>query len=238
MLGCIEAGVHGTIEFRILTEDKVESAMEIQQESMRQENVAQGVGLYEEMGAPEAMKMIFDEVIKDGCTIIAVQNKTDKVVGVAFNKLHVPLGPGEVDDIFENIKNNIKQKSALALIQFLDDVESKVNIYEKYKTRAAMEIFYVGTDPKYRGHQIGQGVIAASLKLARELKKNKCEVNKIIPEVAFGVFTSNYSQRIAENLEFEWLATVFYSDLTYWGKTMEDRIGNEHKTAKLGALRL
>lgn len=89
MLGCIEAGVHGTIEFRILTEDKFESAIEIQQETMRQENVAQGVGLYEEMGAPEAMKMIFHEVIKDGCTIVAVQNKTDKVVGVAFNKLHV-----------------------------------------------------------------------------------------------------------------------------------------------------
>lgn len=116
-------------------------------------------------------------------------------------------------------------------------VESKVNIYEKYNTCAAMEIFYIGTDPNYCGFRIGQGLVTASLTFARELRTSNTE-NKIIPDVAFGIFTSNYSQRIAEVLKFDWLETVWYSDFTYWSKTMAERIGDEHKSAKLGALRL
>lgn len=111
-------------------------------------------------------------------------------------------------------------------------------MFEKYNTQAAMEIFYVGTDPNYRGFRIGQGVVAASLNLARQLGKHESN-NKIIPGVAFGVFTSNFSQRIAEILKFEFLETARYSDYKYGGKTMAERIGDsEHKTAKLGVLRL
>lgn len=101
-----------------------------------------------------------------------------------------------------------------------------------------MEIFYVGTDPDYRGLRIGQGVVAASLELAKNLKLNNTKNYKNIPDVAFGVFTSNYSQKIAENLHFDFLETFKYSDYEYWGKTMADRIGTEHKTAKLAAINL
>ena len=85
------SGPNGPIEYMILPEDKIEEALKVQQESMRQENVALGVGIYEEDGAAEAMIIIFKEVIKDGCTIIAVDVESGKVVAVAFNKLHVSL---------------------------------------------------------------------------------------------------------------------------------------------------
>lgn len=81
----------GKIAYKLLTEDNVESALEIQQKSMCDENVAIGVGLFEEEGAPESMKFVFREVIKDNCTVVAVDTETDEVVAVSFNKLHVSL---------------------------------------------------------------------------------------------------------------------------------------------------
>ncbi|XP_034944980.1 uncharacterized protein [Chelonus insularis] len=226
------------IEYRLLTEDKLESALEVQQKSMYYENVAKGVGIYEEEGAAEVMKVIFREVVKDNCTIVAIDTNTDQVVGVSFNKLHVPIAT-DVSNIFNEVVNNhVKQRSALALIQFLDDIESKVNLFERYNTQAAMEIFYVGTDPDYCGRRIGHGIVSASLELARGLQRYQNNPDQIVPGVAFGVFTSNYSQKIAESFHFEWLETVWYSDCEYWGKTMAERIGDEHKTAKLGALHL
>ncbi|XP_063988981.1 uncharacterized protein LOC135168573 [Diachasmimorpha longicaudata] len=238
MFGSSQAGPFGIIEYRLLTDDKIESAIEIQQKSMRQENVALGVGLYEEEGGPEAMKNVFYEVIKDNCTIVAIDVRTEEVVAVSFNKLHAPLAIGEADPLEEVVKNHVTARSSLALIEFLSDVESRVDLFNRYNTTGAMEIFYVGTDPKYRGFRIGHGVVAASLTLARDLKKRETGECAVIPEVAFGVFTSNYSQRIADILKFEWLEAANYSDYEYWGKTMAERIGNEHKCAKLGALRL
>lgn len=85
---CLGTDYTGTIEFRILSDDKIEEALNVQQQSMRQECMAIGMGMYEEPGAPEEMLLVFREVIKDGCTVIAV-DRSDRVVAVAFNKLHV-----------------------------------------------------------------------------------------------------------------------------------------------------
>lgn len=84
-------GPNGPIEYMILPEDRTEDALRVQQKSMKQENIAIGLGIYEEEGAAEAMSMVFREVIKDGCSIIAVDVKSDQVVAVSFAKLHVSL---------------------------------------------------------------------------------------------------------------------------------------------------
>lgn len=60
----------------------------------------------------------------------------------------------------------------------------------------------------------------------------------ITPEVLFGVFTSNYSQKLGEKLKLNVLATVNFEDFEYDGVKMSDKIGEEHKTAKLGVLRI
>uniref|UniRef100_V9IMA7 Uncharacterized protein n=1 Tax=Apis cerana TaxID=7461 RepID=V9IMA7_APICE len=77
------------LEYKLLTRDKVEDALAIQAETMKQENLAIGLGMFEEDGAPEEMNLLFREVIKDGMTLIAVDKRTDEVAAVAFNKLHV-----------------------------------------------------------------------------------------------------------------------------------------------------
>lgn len=77
------------LEYKLLTRDKVEDVLAIQAETMKQENLAIGLGMFEDDGAPEEMNLLFREVIKDGMTLIAVDKKTDQVAAVAFNKLHV-----------------------------------------------------------------------------------------------------------------------------------------------------
>lgn len=59
------------------------------------------------------------------------------------------------------------------------------------------------------------------------------------PEIVYAVYTSNYSQALAEKFDFEWLHAVPYNEYTcYDGKLMSDRIGPVHQYAKLGARRL
>ncbi|XP_071574893.1 uncharacterized protein [Temnothorax nylanderi] len=213
MPACLGTDRTGALEFRMLTKDRIEDVLTVQQYSMRQECIAIGMGMYEDPGAPEEMQLVFREVIKDGCTVIAV-DRSDRVVAVAFNKLHI---------------------------------ESRVDVFEKYNARSAMEIFYIGTDPKCQERGIGLEITEKSLEVARGLRARKlkqiCVADKIVneyvrPEVAFAVAASMFSQRIMEKLNFETLAEVRYEDYIRGGKKMSDRIGNVHKTAKLTARKL
>ncbi|XP_018043863.1 PREDICTED: uncharacterized protein LOC108684174 [Atta colombica] len=89
---CLGTDRSGAIEFRMLSKDRIEDALIVQQHSMRQECIAIGMGMYEDLGASEEMQLVFREVIKDGCTVIAV-DQSDRVVAVAFNKLHANVSP-------------------------------------------------------------------------------------------------------------------------------------------------
>ncbi|CAL1678997.1 unnamed protein product [Lasius platythorax] len=240
---CLGTDRTGAIEFRILSEDRIEDALNVQRRSMRQECIAIGMGMYEDPGAPEEMQLVFREVIKDGCTVIAV-DRSDRVVAVAFNKLHTPPKPEETDSFALFIENNIKHRSCRDLIEFLDDVESRVDIFEKYNARGAMEIFYIGTDPECQARGIGRQITDKSLEVARGLRARKlkqiCVGDKIVnehvrPEVAFAVAASIYSQRIMEILDFDTLAEVRYEDYIRGGKKMSDRIGDLHRTVKFVA---
>ncbi|KYN27801.1 PREDICTED: uncharacterized protein LOC108770939 [Trachymyrmex cornetzi] len=242
---CLGTDRSGAIEFRMLSKDRIEDALIVQQHSMRQECIAIGMGMYEDPGAAEEMQLVFREVIKDGCTVIAV-DQSDSVVAVAFNKLHMS-SQQEEDPFAFFVENNIKHRSCRDLIEFIDGIESQVDVFEKYNARGAMEIFYIGTDSKCQERGIGWQITEKSLEVARGLRTRKlkqiCVADKIVnehvrPEVAFAVAASTFSQRIMEKLNFETLAEVRYEDYVHGGKKMSDRIGNVHKTARLTARKI
>ncbi|XP_036148594.1 uncharacterized protein LOC105834432 isoform X2 [Monomorium pharaonis] len=243
---CLGTDRTGTIEFRMLSRDRIEDALLVQRDSMRQECIAIGMGMYEDPGAPEEMQLVFREVIKDGCTVIAV-DRSDRVVAVAFNKLHIPSQPEETDPFGFFIENNIKHRSCRDLIEFIDEIESRVDVFQKYNARGAMEIFYIGTDPKCQKRGIGLEIAEKSIEVARGLCARKlkqiCVADGIVnehvrPEVVFAVAASTFSQRIFAKLSFDTLAEVRYEDYVRGGKRMSDRIGNAHKTAALAARKL
>ncbi|XP_014486176.1 PREDICTED: uncharacterized protein LOC106750373 [Dinoponera quadriceps] len=243
---CLGTDPTGT-EYRILSGDRLEDALAVQQMSMHHECVAIGMGMYEEPGAAEEMKLVLREVAKDGCTVIAV-DRSDRVVAVAFNKLCVPTKPGETDPLQVFINNNIKHRPCRDFFDFLGDVESRVDIFQRYNARGAMEIFYLGTDPRYRGRGIGQQIVNMSLTLARGLHARKLKqicvgkspiVNEHVrPEVIFAAVASTISQRIAEKLNFETLFEARYEDYVRGGKKMSERIGPRHQTIRLVAHKL
>ncbi|EZA59576.1 hypothetical protein X777_00419 [Ooceraea biroi] len=223
---CLGTDRTGAIEFKILTKDKIEDALAVQSETMHQECIAIGMGMYEDPGAPEEMQSAFREVIKDGCT--------------------VPLKPGEVDPFALFVENNIKHRSCRDLLNFLDYVES-VDIFQKYNVKGVMEIFYIGTHPQYQGHGIGREITEKSLEVARGLRDGKlkqiCIADKIVnehvrPEIVFCVAASMYSQRIMEKLNFEILNELRYEEYVRGGKKMSDRIGHMHKTIRYVAHKL
>lgn len=122
-----------------------------------------------------------------------------------------------------------------------------MDIFQKYNARGAMEIFYIGTDPRYRGRGIGRQITDMSLKLARGLRARKlkqiCVGSEIVnehvrPEVVFAAVASTFSQRITDKLNFETLFEARYEDYVRGGKRMSDRIGPENQTIKLVARKL
>lgn len=140
----------------------------------------------------------------------------------------------------------IRQES-LKLCNFRYQVESRVNIFQKYNAQGAMEIFYIGTDPKCHGRGIGLQITEKCLEVAQGLRTKKlkqiCVAEKIInkhvrPEVVFAAAASTFSQRIMEKLNFENLVELHYENYVRGGKKMSDRISHEHKTIRFVAREL
>ncbi|XP_017887392.1 uncharacterized protein LOC108629305 isoform X2 [Ceratina calcarata] len=213
-------GSEDGLDYKLLTRDQVEAALAIQRETMHQENLAIGVGMFEEEGAPEEMTLLFREARPR---------------------------EGQRDELEIFIEGNLKLRTSQGLVKFLDDIESSVDIFERYKASTAMELFYLGTNPQYQGRGIGRKMVHKCIDFARGLSKGTTRRISIDggaldldapPELIFGVFASNFSQRIADKVGFETLHEIRYDDYVFDGKTMAQRIGSDHKTAKFQALKL
>ena len=235
------------LEYKLLTRDKVQEALAVQAETMKQECLALGLGMFEEKGAPEEMLLLFKEIMKDGATIIAVGKETDQLAAVAFNKIHARPREGEVDQLEGFIEENLRRRSCRELVKFLGDVETSVDLFEKYSANGALELFYLGTNPRYQGRGIGCQMVNKCVEFGRGLLNGTMKRSSIgeampnenvLPEIVFGVFASNYSQRIAEKLGFEIVHEVQYENYTFGGRKLSERIGGTHKTARLQVLKL
>ncbi|XP_076300506.1 uncharacterized protein LOC143218861 isoform X2 [Lasioglossum baleicum] len=157
------------LEYKLLTKDKIQEAMQLQAETMKQECLAIGLGMFEEPGAPEEIQLLFKEILKDGATIIAVDKDTDELAAVAFNKIHARPREDVKDELEVFIEENLKKTSCQELVKFLGDVETSVDIFEKYDADGAMELFYIGTNPKFQGRGIGSEMVKKCIEFARGL---------------------------------------------------------------------
>ncbi|CAK9818700.1 hypothetical protein ANTQUA_LOCUS9906 [Anthophora quadrimaculata] len=109
------------LEYKLLTQEKIQEALDLQTRTMLQENLAIGLGMFEEVGAPEEMRMVFKEVIKDGVTLIAVDKRTNELAAVAFNKIHARPKPGKKDEMEVFVEENLKHRSTRQLVKFVGD---------------------------------------------------------------------------------------------------------------------
>ncbi|XP_076384135.1 uncharacterized protein LOC143261998 [Megalopta genalis] len=89
---CIEWGSieGGEIEFESLTEDTLEGALQVIRKSFfPNESICKAVNLISAPCSVRALEELCVEIAKDGVSIVAVDVKTEEVVGVVLNKIKI-----------------------------------------------------------------------------------------------------------------------------------------------------
>ncbi|KAF3422172.1 hypothetical protein E2986_03237 [Frieseomelitta varia] len=240
-----------TVEFESLTKNTFEGALEVIRKSFFvYENVCRGVNLLSEPGASEELEELCLETAKDGVSIVALNVSNGEVIGVAFNKIQVLTRPSE-KSAFEIFSENCKYKSSKALVNFIINMDARVNLFKHYNTDCIFEIMFLATLPKYQKRRIGELLVSTSIKIANELKdgnnvKIPITINdnslirnlRALPNLVTALMTSNYSQKIAAKCGFENLVTVSFEEFEFNGKTFSERIGDEHEHCVLVAKKL
>ena len=122
-----------------------------------------------------------------------------------------------------------------------------MDVFERYNVNGAMELFYLGTNPRYQGRGIGRQIVEKCIEFGRGLLNGTIKRTSIdgsileqhvLPEIIYCVVASNYSQRIVDKLGFQVLHEARYDDYSFAGKKMSERIGDVHRTARLQVLKL
>ena len=129
-------------------------------------------------------------------------------------------------------------------------MEEKVDIFEQYGITTIMDHMFLVTHHEYYGQGIGQGLVAATVEIARALNKGEDVAvpisyesypwkNKTPPKVqaVIALFTSPISQKIAESLGWEEIFTVKYDQLFYNGKSYGSRLDRNNQTTIYMAIR-
>ncbi|XP_078042746.1 uncharacterized protein LOC144473062 isoform X4 [Augochlora pura] len=241
----------GAIEFESLTNETLEGALEVIRKSFFiHENVCKGVALMSEPGAAEELEELCLDAAKDGVSVVAIDVESGEVIGVAFNKIQVLKSPLE-KGAFETFSENCRHKASKCLVDFMINVDSRINLFKHYNTHCIFECMFLATLPQKQKRRIGESLVSSSIEVARELKRgnqvkipvvkngdNNVQNQAAIPNIVSAIMTSNYSQKIAKKCGFETLARVSYDEFHFDGMSFSDRIGDEHRDTTLVAKRL
>ncbi|XP_017761672.1 PREDICTED: uncharacterized protein LOC108551849 isoform X2 [Eufriesea mexicana] len=240
-----------SVDFESLTNDTLEGALNVIRKSFFvYESVSKGVDLLSEPGASEELEELCLDAAKDGVSLVAIDVNTGEVIGVAFNKIQVLNNPAE-KSAFEMFSERCKHRSSKALVDFMIDVDARINLFKHYNTNCLFEVMFLATLPGNQKRRIGELLVCASIEVAKELKRgNAVKISVTIngdntiqnlnatPNLVSAIMTSNYSQKIAAKCGFEKLVSVSYEEFYFSGKTFSERIGNEHLNCVLVAKRL
>ncbi|XP_043602826.1 uncharacterized protein LOC122576498 isoform X1 [Bombus pyrosoma] len=239
------------IDFESLTNETLEGALNVMRKSFFvYESVSRGVDLLSEPGASEELEKLCLDAAKDGVSVVAVDIYSGEVIGVAFNKLQV-LNSSSEKSAFEIFSENCKYKSSKALVDFMIDIDAKMNLFKHYNTDCIFEIMFLATLPNNQKRRIGELLVSTSIEVAKELKKgnavktpvtingdNTIQNLEAVPNLVSAIMTSNYSQKISAKCGFESLVSTNYKEFQFNGKSFNERIGNEHLNCLLVAKRL
>lgn len=152
---------------------------------------------------------------------------------------------------FEIFAENCKHESSRALIDFMQNMDTRIDIFGHHNVETILEIMFLATLQSHGKLRLGELVTAASVEIGRQLKagndvKTPVEVNgvetitnkKAVPELCSALCTSRYSHKIFTKLGFDTLITVPFTEFEFGGKTFADRIDAAHPSCALVTKRL
>ncbi|XP_011707436.1 PREDICTED: uncharacterized protein LOC105462500 isoform X1 [Wasmannia auropunctata] len=233
---------NGQIEFESLSDETLEGALEVIRKTFfLYESVSIAVEMNSEPGACAELEELCLYAAKDGVSVVAIDITTNEVIGVAFNKLQVSTDSSE-KSFFERFSDNCRYKSSKALMDFMINVDSRINLFKHYYVNCILEIMFLATLPTYGKRGIGEMLITSSLELGKELRhgknvripvtirgSNELTNADAVPTLASAIMTSFYSYRIAMKLHFDKLLEVSYDEFEYNGKKFSEKISQVHR---------
>lgn len=222
-----------------MTGDTFEGALNVIRKSFFvYENVCKAVDLLSESGASKELEELCVDAAKDGVSV------------VAFLVFQLLKNSSEKSS-FEIRRDNCKCKSSKALIDFMINIDSRIDLFKHYDTDCIFEIMFLATLPSHQKCRIGELLVASSIKIAEELIKgnpvktpvtindvNIIENQEKIPKVISAITTSNYSQKIMTKYGFENLFSISYDEFHFNKKVFSEKIGDEHRNCILVAKKL
>ncbi|KAI4502002.1 hypothetical protein M0802_002684 [Mischocyttarus mexicanus] len=241
----------GAIEFESMTDETLSSALNIMKTSFfTRENVSKAVGVVSEPGAVDELIELCLDAAKDGVSVVAIEVESGEVIGALFNKIQVAGNPTEQTP-FQRFSETCKYKSSKALVDFMVEIDSRINLFNHYNVKCILELMFLSVLPTFCNRRIGELLISSSLEIARTLKHGdsaKIPVSikgdnsifnyEAIPTLASAIFTSSYSKKIGKKLGFEMLVDLCYDDFEFDGKKYSEILGKDQKDCVLAAKRV
>ncbi|XP_008547644.1 uncharacterized protein LOC103571298 [Microplitis demolitor] len=236
----------GEIIFESLTSETLDGALNVIRTSFfTDENMCKGCGLLSELGASEEVEQLILEIVKDGISIVAKDVITNEVVGTIFNKLFTP-GDGSLVSQLKKCRKNLKYEAAKCFIDSFIDVESRVDLFERYNADCIMEMTFLAARRDYRRRGIAGLLVSSSIKLGRQLYKGmpvNISVNNDgksitngdnIPSLIAATMSSKYSQKLLDKFAFVKVLEVSLNEVMFEGISLSEKIGNTNQTAIIG----
>ncbi|XP_077998711.1 uncharacterized protein LOC144451686 [Glandiceps talaboti] len=229
----IDLAKDGDISYRLLTEDHMEEAATIISHAfINAEPLSSCVN--QPFQAEQASNVsICQAVIKDGLSLVAIDNSTGKVVGTSTAALVT------VADILKDLEGEMSESilappgslphyhPIVAVVQVLDSFLLQVEDFINNPDALVCSSAKVGVDGKYNGKGIATKLIELRTDLA---KKKGCKF--VIAQV-----TGPGSQKVYSNLGFKEIGEMKYKEFEYKGEKIYSAI-NICPSAKMVILKL
>lgn len=186
------------------------------------------------------LSLLSFETAKDGISLLARDKATGEIVGFSFNKIQCLRENNDEPCYFEYFRDNrCLSMSSKALMNYMIEMDSKVNVFEKYKIDCLVELMFIGVIPRYEKRGIGTKLCEVAVMIASGLKEGKYteflyeHIKDKRPQLITALWTSRFSQKVGKNLNFTPLHEESYEYFTYEGQTFASKIGSAHPSSTL-----
>jgi len=152
---------------------------------------------------------------------------------------------------FQRFSERCRFKSSKALVDFMINVDSRIDLFRHYDTTCILELVFLAVLPAYGKRRIAEQLISSSLELCQDLKegrnvrmavtvygKKELTNDHTVPTVVSSILTSAYSQRIGTKLGFERLLEIPYDEYEFNEVKYSEKIDRVHSHCVLMAKKL
>jgi GNAT superfamily N-acetyltransferase len=234
--------VTGSIRYELLSPKYLDSACDVIKNALFVSgHINKAIGIPNDPEALAELDQLPRTTAKDGVSVVAIDQNTDKVAGVAFNKLLVGTktlsrisrnfcSQVKSEPFFEDLAKSFKNQKSRQILDFIVTTEGICDLFDVCQVDCVMEIFLLGTSSEYRRQGIAKKLCEVSIEIARNLSNGiniKCALDgrelvlTPVPRAVTAIFNSFIPQRIGRQLGFEIAAERSNTKVELAGRVLE-----------------